>query len=61
MGRSRYIFRLTNGGEEARLGSVMMNPNELGKPAGVGIASLIFDLYDRQEKAWTIIKILVIA
>ncbi|MFY8110470.1 MAG: O-antigen ligase family protein [Flavobacterium sp.] len=55
------FFRLTNGGEEARLGGVMMNPNELGMLAGVGIASLIFDLYDRQQKAWTIFKILIIA
>jgi hypothetical protein len=28
------FFRLTNGGEEARLGGVMMNPNELGMLAG---------------------------
>jgi exopolysaccharide production protein ExoQ len=29
--------------------------------AGVGIASLLFELDDRQQKAWTIIKTLVIA
>lgn len=55
------FFRLTNGGEEARLGGVMMNPNELGMLAGVGIASLIFDLYDRQQKVWTLLKILIVA
>jgi exopolysaccharide production protein ExoQ len=54
------FFRLTNGGEEARLGGVMMNPNELGMLAGVGIACLIFDLYRKDNKTWTIIKILVI-
>lgn len=54
------FFRLTNGGEEARLGGVMMNPNELGMLAGVGVACLIFDLYRKEKKVWTIIKILVI-
>jgi len=54
------FFRLTNGGEEARLGGVMMNPNELGMLAGVGVACLIFDLYRKQNKVWTVIKILVI-
>ncbi|MEL1253536.1 O-antigen ligase family protein [Flavobacterium sp. DGU38] len=54
------FFRLTNGGEEARLGGVMMNPNELGMLAGVGVACLIFDLYRKKNKVWTIIKILVI-
>lgn len=54
------FFRLTNGGEEARLGGVMMNPNELGMLAGVGVACLIFDLYRKKNKAWTIIKIMVI-
>jgi hypothetical protein len=39
------FFRLTDGGEEARLGGTMMNPNELGMLAGVGSACLIFDLY----------------
>lgn len=54
------FFRLTNGGEEARLGGVMMNPNELGMLAGVGVACLIFDLYRKKSKVWTIIKIMVI-
>lgn len=55
------FFRMTNGGEEARLGGIMMNPNELGMLAGVGIASLIFDLYDRPKKVGTLIKILIVA
>lgn len=54
------FFRLTNGGEEARLGGIIMNPNELGMLAGVGIACLIFDLYRFKNKVFTIIKILVI-
>ena len=54
------FFRLTDGGEEARLGGTMMNPNELGMLAGVGTACLIFDLYRFKNKVWTIIKILVI-
>jgi exopolysaccharide production protein ExoQ len=54
------FFRLTNGGEEARLGGIIMNPNELGMLAGVGIACLIFDLYRFKNKTFTIIKILVI-
>ena len=54
------FFRLTNGGEEARLGGVMMNPNELGMLAGVGVACLIFDLYRQQNNAWTIVKIIII-
>ncbi|WP_374445256.1 O-antigen ligase family protein [Epilithonimonas sp.] len=54
------FFRLTDGGEEARLGGTMMNPNELGMLAGVGCACLIFDLYRFKNKVWTIVKILVI-
>ena len=54
------FFRLTNGGEEARLGGTIMNPNELGMLAGVGIACLIFDLYRFKNKTWTVVKILVI-
>ncbi|CAA7195211.1 O-antigen ligase family protein [Chryseobacterium potabilaquae] len=54
------FFRLTDGGEEARLGGTLMNPNELGMLAGVGCACLIFDLYRFKNKIWTIIKILII-
>lgn len=54
------FFRLTDGGEEARLGGTLMNPNELGMLAGVGSACLIFDLYRFKNKIWTIIKILII-
>ncbi|MFN4365629.1 O-antigen ligase family protein [Chryseobacterium hispalense] len=54
------FFRLTDGGEEARLGGTLMNPNELGMLSGVGCACLIFDLYRFKNKTWTIIKILII-
>jgi hypothetical protein len=54
------FFRLTHGGEEARLGGTIMNPNELGMLAGVGVACLIFDLYRFKNKTWTIIKLLII-
>ncbi|SHE47164.1 O-antigen ligase family protein [Chryseobacterium takakiae] len=54
------FFRLTDGGEEARLGGTLMNPNELGMLAGVGCACLIFDLYRFKNKVWTIIKIVII-
>jgi exopolysaccharide production protein ExoQ len=54
------FFRLTNGGEEARLGGYIMNPNELGMLAGVGVACLIFDIYRNKNKVWTIVKLLVI-
>ncbi|MEC5174931.1 O-antigen ligase family protein [Chryseobacterium nepalense] len=54
------FFRLTDGGEEARLGGTLMNPNELGMLAGVGSACLIFDLYRFKNKVWTIIKIMII-
>jgi len=54
------FFRLTNGGQEARLGGYIMNPNELGMLAGVGIACLIFDIYRGHRRVWTIIKLIVI-
>ncbi|MDX2172770.1 MAG: O-antigen ligase family protein [Bacteroidota bacterium] len=54
------FFRLTNGGEEARLGGYIMNPNELGMLSGVGVACLIFDIYRDQNKVLTIIKLLII-
>lgn len=54
------FFRLTNGGEESRLGGYIMNPNELGMLAGVGIACLLFDLYRSKNVVWTLFKLLVI-
>lgn len=54
------FIRYTHGGSEARLGGYMMNPNELGMLAGVGIATLIFDLYRAKSKWWTLFKILIL-
>jgi exopolysaccharide production protein ExoQ len=54
------FFRLTHGGEEARLGGYMMNPNELGMLAGVGVAGLMFDLRRGHARVWTVIKLIVL-
>jgi exopolysaccharide production protein ExoQ len=54
------FFRLTHGGEEARLGGFIMNPNELGMLCGVGISCLLFDMYRKHYRVWTIIKIAVL-
>lgn len=54
------FFRLTHGGEEARLGGYMMNPNELGMLAGVGAACFIADLYQPKYRFWTVLELLVI-
>lgn len=54
------FFRMTHGGEEARLGGYLMNPNELGMLAGVGVAGLLFDLRRKHAMGWTIFKLLVL-
>ena len=54
------FYRLTHGGEEARLGGYMMNPNELGMLAGVGVAGLMFDIRRNYRKWWTIFKLLIL-
>jgi exopolysaccharide production protein ExoQ len=54
------FFRMTNGGEESRLGGYLMNPNELGMLTGIGIACLLFDLTARNRLAWTLLKLLVL-
>jgi hypothetical protein len=54
------FYRLTHGGEEARLGGYLMNPNELGMLAGVGVAGLMFDLRRNHCKWWTIVKLLIL-
>ncbi len=55
------FYRMTHGGTEARLGGYLMNPNELGMLAGVGIACLVIDVYEKHKMVWTAIKILLIA
>lgn len=56
------FFRLTMGGEEARLGGYLMNPNELGMLAGVGVACLIYELTlgYAKSKFWAIFKLLLL-
>ena len=54
------FFRLTHGGEEARMGGYMMNPNELGMLAGIGVAGLLFDLRRNHAKWWTIFKLVIL-
>lgn len=54
------FFRMTHGGEEARLGGYMMNPNELGMLAGIGIAGLLFDLKRKHRKYLTLFKLLIL-
>lgn len=54
------FYRMTHGGEEARLGGYLMNPNELGMLAGVGVAGLLFDLRRNHHKWWTIVKLLIL-
>lgn len=54
------FFRMTHGGEEARLGGYMMNPNELGMLAGVGVAGLLFDLRRNYQRIWTLVKLIIL-
>lgn len=54
------FYRLTHGGEEARLGGYLMNPNELGMLAGVGVAGLMFDIRRNYKRGATIFKLLIL-
>lgn len=54
------FMRMSHGGEEFRLGGFIMNPNELGMLAAVGITCYIFILYQKGQRIWTIIKILIL-
>lgn len=51
------FFRFTHGGTEARLGGFIMNPNELGMMAGVGIAGFLFDVKRKHQTTLTLLKI----
>lgn len=55
------FFRLTHGGEVARLGGFMMNPNELGMLASVGIGAALTDIKYKGSKWywWIVVGILV--
>jgi len=54
------FYRMTHGGEEARLGGYLMNPNELGMLAGIGVAGLLFDIKRNHNKGWTIFKLIIL-
>lgn len=53
------FMRMSHEGEEFRLGGFIMNPNELGMLAAVGITCYIFMLYEKGQRIWTVIKILI--
>mgnify|MGYP000156220962 CR=1 FL=1 len=54
------FFRAVEGGTDFRLGGYIMNPNELGMLTGLGLSCLIFDLYRKPKKFWTVVKVAVI-
>jgi exopolysaccharide production protein ExoQ len=54
------FFRAVEGGTDFRLGGYIMNPNELGMLTGLGLSCLIFDIYRKPKKLWTIIKVAII-
>ncbi len=54
------FIRYTHGGTEARLGGFIMNPNELGMLAGVGVAGFLFDVKRNHQKGLTILKIVIL-
>jgi hypothetical protein len=55
------FYRVVEGGDDKRLGGYIMNPNELGMFCGLGISCLIFDLYNKPSKWWTIFKLAILA
>ena len=52
------FFRLTHGGDVARLGGFLMNPNELGMLSVIGAAMAYFELSKVNRKFFTFIMIL---
>lgn len=54
------FYRLTHGGEEARLGGFFMNPNELGMLCVVGISCFVFDVYRKHRTTATVLKTAVL-
>jgi O-antigen ligase len=53
------FYRLTHGGEEARLGGYIINPNELGMLCALGISCSIFMWRYEKNKGWTIVRTLL--
>jgi len=54
------FMRISHEGQEYRLGGFMMNPNELGMLAGVGMACYMLCLYQKGYRAWTLIRIVIL-
>ncbi len=54
------FLRAVEGGSDFRLGGYIMNPNELGMLCGLGLSCLIFDLYRKPKKWWTLFKVAIL-
>jgi exopolysaccharide production protein ExoQ len=54
------FYRLTHGGEVARLGGYFMNPNELGMLAVVGLSCFCLELFVAKNKVWVFIQMAII-
>ncbi len=53
------FYRLTHGGEEARLGGYLMNPNELGMLAVIGASMVALELRENRSKVLLIFMMLI--
>ncbi|MBS1668475.1 MAG: O-antigen ligase family protein [Bacteroidetes bacterium] len=53
------FMRMSHEGEEYRLGGFIMNPNELGMLAAVGISCYMFCLYEKGQRVFILIKIFI--
>jgi exopolysaccharide production protein ExoQ len=51
------FFRLTHGGEEARLGGFIINPNELGMLLAIGIAATLMEI---RKTKWSVSALVAI-
>ena len=54
------FFRLTHGGDVARLGGFLMNPNELGMLCVIGAGMAYFELRVVKNKVFTMIMLLTV-
>jgi exopolysaccharide production protein ExoQ len=54
------FYRLTHGGEVARLGGFIINPNELGMLIATGIAMCCSELNFRKNKVWLVMMMAVL-
>lgn len=54
------VYRYTHFQTEARLGGLLMNPNELGMLCCIGTAGLLFDIYRKYNLKWIIVKLIIL-